>query len=294
MMQIDLLVPKFASYDNGSPFDEVTKEGIKDAIRNNFSYYETLYGYDYVDICYKGINETNSYRNLSAEIERISFELDFEEEYGTETSEIYNFDDEDDYIEEDDDFLEDLDDDFDLSIFDDPVLMVKWLENKQRQADEQDVSKEEKQRQTQFEDERKERERVEVERREQEHLEAERKEHERIEAERRQQELNELNRKHSAELLIIKQKYDSELSVVKSEIFSIKRRLSEIEERIAKLNFLQFGEKKNLKAEQEKLTKKMEKLNSLVQEMKSNFERETNLETYHYNEVLRDLESSFR
>ena len=451
MMPIDLLFPKFASFANYVPDDEVTKEDIKDVIRENLSYYETLYGYDYVAIHYEGIGEATSYRNLTDEIERISFELDFEEEYGEETSEIYNFDDEDDYIEEDDDFLEELDDDFDSAIFDDPVLMVKWLEGKQKQADEQDNTVEEERRQKRLEAERKERERVEAERREQERLEAERKERERVEAERREQErleaerkererieaerreqerleaerkererveterreqerleaerkererveaerreqerlelvrkeresreqerleterrerewlendireqelwlniqkehkrreaerreqerleaerkererveverreqerleaerkererieaerrkkeerrqreLDELSQNHSAELSAIKLKYESELSVVTSEIATIKRRLSEIEDRIPKLNFLQFGEKKNLKAEQESLTERLAKLNSLTQEMKKHFERETNMENQRYSEILRDLE----
>ena len=451
MMPIDLLFPKFASFANYVPDDEVTKEDIKDVIRENLSYYEKLYGYDYVAIRYEGIGEATSYRNLTDEIERISFELDFEEEYGEETSEIYNFGDEDDYIEEDDDFLEELDDDFDSAIFDDPVLMVKWLEGKQKQADEQDNTVEEERRQKRLEAERKERERIEAERREQERLEAERRERERNEAERREQErleaerrererieaerreqerleaerrererieaerreqerleaerrererieaerreqerlelvrkeresreqerleterrerewlendireqelwlniqkehkrreaerreqerleaerkererieaerreqerleaerrererieaerrkkeerrqreLDELSQNHSAELSAIKLKYESELSVVTSEIATIKRRLLEIEDRIPKLNFLQFGEKKNLKAEQESLTERLAKLNSLTQEMKKHFEREMNIENQRYSEILRDLE----
>ncbi len=576
MIQIDMLFPKFASYDNCVPDDEVTKEDIKDAIRENLSYYETLYGYDYVAIHYEGIGEATSYRNLTDEIERISFELDFEEEYGEETSEIYDFDDEEDDIEEDDDFFDDLDDDFDSAIFDDPVLMVKWLEGKQKNLDEQEdeesrkdtrnrpkvkpsdpkpntverrehtsspsgdneviltesntsslanetatklrdeatrkrleadskrreaerlneeysklaqeivgssihspnnakttetvwqevevlrteaqtkrltadnlrrdatqkrqtaarlneeyssllqknaespnhspsdtenseevwkeveslrteaqakrlaadslrfdatqkrqeaerlseeyrklfsieterkererleaerreqerlelvrkerecreaerleaerlereriendireqelwlnIQKEHKRReaerreQERLEAERRERERLEAERREQERLEAERRERERLEAERRekekrrQKELDELSQKHSAELSAIKQKYESELSAVTSEIATIKRRLLEIEDRIPKLNFLQFGEKKNLKAEQEQLTERLAKLNSLVQEMKKYFERETNLENHRYDEILREIESRY-
>lgn len=457
MMPIDLLFPKFASFANYVPDDEVTKEDIKDVIRENLSYYETLYGYDYVAIHYEGIGEATSYRNLTDEIERISFELDFEEEYGDETSEIYDFDDEEDDIEEDD-FFDDLDDDFDSAIFDDPVLMVKWLEGKQKDLDEQDdeesrkdtrnrpkvkpsepkpktverrehtsspsgdneviliesntsssanetatklrdeairkrleadskrreaerlneeysklaqetvdssnhfptdtetseevwkeveslrteaqakrltadslrfdatqkrqeaerlgeeyrklfsIETERKERERleaerrereRLEAERRERERAEAERREQERLEAERRELERLEAERRekekrrQRELDELSQKHSAELSAIKQKYESELSAVTSEIVTIKRRLSEIEDRIPKLNFLQFGEKKNLKAEQEQLTERLAKLSSLVQEMKKYFERETNLENHRYDEILREIESRY-
>ena len=575
MMPIDLMFPKFASFANYVPEDEVTKEDIKDTIRANLSYYESLYGYDYVAIRYEGIGEATSYRNLTDEIERISFELDFEEEYGEETSEIYDFDDEEDDIEEDD-FYDDLDDDFDSAIFDDPVLMVKWLEGKQKDLDEQEdeesrkdtrnrpkvkpsepklntverrehtsspsgdneviltesntpssanetaiklrdeatrkrleadskrreaerlneeysklaqgiadssnhspnnakttetvwqevevlrteaqakrltadnlrsdatqkrqeaerlneeyssllqknaessnhsptdtepseevwkeveslrteaqakrltadslrfdatqkrqeaerlseeyrklfsietdrkererleaerreqerlelvrkerekreqerleverkerewlendireqelwlnIQKEHKRReaerreQERLEAERRERERLEAERREQERLEAERKERERLEAEcrekekRRQKELDELSQKHSAELSAIKQKYESELSAVTSEIATIKRRLSEIEDRIPKLNFLQFGEKKNLKAEQEQLTERLAKLNSLAQEMKKYFERETNLENHRYDEILREIESRY-
>ena len=102
-----------------------------------------------------------------------------------------------------------------------------------------------------------------------------------------------MSQKHSAELSAIKQKYESELSAVTSEIVTIKRRLSEIEDRIPKLNFLQFGEKKNLKAEQEQLTERLAKLSSLVQEMKKYFERETNLENHRYDEILREIESRY-
>ena len=84
------------------------------------------------------------------------------------------------------------------------------------------------------------------------------------------------------------------MSVVISEIDLLKHRLTEIEERLPKLNFLQFKEKKKLKADQEKLTNRLAKLNSLVQEMKMRFERETNLANNRYNKLLRGLELSFK
>lgn len=48
MIPIDMLCPK-ATFDNEFVIcDEVTKEDIKETIRANLSYYETIYGNDYV------------------------------------------------------------------------------------------------------------------------------------------------------------------------------------------------------------------------------------------------------
>ena len=134
MMPIDMLCPKAISDNGFATSDEVIKEDIKETIHANLSYYETFYGYDYVAARYKGMNDTTASSNLTNEIERISFELDFEDEYGEEIPEAYNFIDEDEY---EDDFFDDIED-FDPAIFDDPILMVKWLEKKHKMTEEMD------------------------------------------------------------------------------------------------------------------------------------------------------------
>lgn len=130
MLPIDLLSPKFEVNSFLSTDEDVTKEDIKEIIRGNLSYYESLYGYDYVAVQYAGMRDLTSYRNLSDEIDRISFELDLAEEYGDEVDEPLDFNDE--YEDEDNDFFGELDEEIDPAIFDNPVLMVKWLESKQK------------------------------------------------------------------------------------------------------------------------------------------------------------------
>ena len=76
MIPIDMMVPKPVTEGSYIYDDEITKEDIKTAIRDNLSYYENMYGYDYVAVRYEGKDDAVSYRNITDEIERISFELE--------------------------------------------------------------------------------------------------------------------------------------------------------------------------------------------------------------------------
>lgn len=111
------------------------KDEIKEIIRSNLASFEIAYGDDYVEPRYNGVEEVNQYHNLSDVIDRISFELELD----TDTSDnplglfTYAEDEEDDVSDK----LGAYDDneDVDPAIFDDPVLMVKWLEKKQKDRD---------------------------------------------------------------------------------------------------------------------------------------------------------------
>ena len=126
-------------------------------IRDNLLFFELMYGDDYVEPQYTGMEERTYYHNISDEIDRISFELELED---TDDEEQFSF--EDDLDDDDnDDIFDDYDEDIDPAIFDDPTLMVKWLEQQEKQNT---VFVEGYQRHKQ--------EHLEAERREQEHLEA--------------------------------------------------------------------------------------------------------------------------
>ena len=142
MLPMDLLTPKCDSITNIVSDISVTKEDIKEIVRNNLSYYTILYGDDYVSAQYEGMFDTANYHDISAEIDRISFELDLAAEMDQESMDgiDFEFDNDDDYIDDDDDFYDDIDEDVDPAIFDDPVLMVKWLEKKQKQADDSNAN----------------------------------------------------------------------------------------------------------------------------------------------------------
>lgn len=108
---------------------EVTKEDIREVVHANASYYKQLYGYDYIEACSKNAHNNVLNYNLMDEIDRMSFELDFADEY-SEKKVSFN---ESDYTEEIDteemDLSGDIDDAVvDLTILEDPVMLVKWLE----------------------------------------------------------------------------------------------------------------------------------------------------------------------
>ena len=96
-----------------------------------------MYGYDYVAVRYEGTDDAVSYRNITDEIERISFELELigenEEQFLPDMEFNDDFDEEYDEIDEFED-----DEDIDPAIYDDPILMVKWLESRQKIADEEE------------------------------------------------------------------------------------------------------------------------------------------------------------
>ena len=157
----------------------LSRDEIKNMIRDNLLFFESMYGDDYVEPQYTGMEEQTYYHNISDEIDRISFELELED---TDDEEQFSF--EDDLDDDDnDDIFDDYDEDIDPAIFDDPTLMVKWLEQQEKQNA---VFVEGSQRHKQ--------EHLEAERREQERLEAIRREQERLEVERREQECIEKDR----------------------------------------------------------------------------------------------------
>ena len=168
----------------------LSRDEIKNMIRDNLLYFELMYGDDYVEPQYTGMEERTYYHNISDEIDRISFELELED---TDDEEQFGF--EDDLDDDDnDDIFDDYDEDIDPAIFDDPTLMVKWLEQQEKQNT-VFVEGSQRHKQEHLEAERREQERLEAIRREQERLEAERREQERLEAERREQERLEVERR---------------------------------------------------------------------------------------------------
>lgn len=113
----------------------VSKDEMKEIIRSNLASFEIAYGDDYVEPRYNEIEEINQYHNLSDEIDRISFELELDtdmrdNQFGPFTDEENEKDNVNDILGVSDD-----DEDVDPAIFDDPVLMVKWLEKKQKDRD---------------------------------------------------------------------------------------------------------------------------------------------------------------
>ena len=114
----------------------VSKDDIKALARENLSAYELQYGDDYVAPVYIGVDEQAQFRRMAIELDKISFELELAEEFGDE-DQLNIYDDnltddlDDEYV---DDYSDDWDADIDPAIFDDPVLMVKWLEKQQRKS----------------------------------------------------------------------------------------------------------------------------------------------------------------
>lgn len=173
----------------------LSRDEIKNMIRDNLLFFELMYGDDYVEPQYTGMEERTYYHNISDEIDRISFELELED---TDDEEQFSF--EDDLDDSDnDDIFDDYDEDIDPAIFDDPTLMVKWLEQQEKQKA-VFVEGSQRHKQEHLEAERREQERLEAERREQERLEAERREQERLEAEYREQERLEAERREQERL----------------------------------------------------------------------------------------------
>ena len=340
------------SFENASygmmPLDYVTsglatefgvyKEDVKALIRNNMRIYEMLYGDDYVAPIYDGVDTQASFQRMAAELERISFELELAAEMEDEPQPSMFDDDAIDDGFVDDDILDEFEDDIDPAIFDDPVLMVKWLEKRQKQLDknlgeemhragdqqrqetecceqehleaerrEQEHLEAERREQERLEAERREQERLEAERREQERLEAERREQERLEAERRKQErleaerrkqehledmrkkLDELEERHCQMLIQIQNRYSIDIEQVNSELETIARRLLENERRIMSLGFLQFVEKKNLKAEQEMLVSRQTQLSARRNGIENRLMAEVDEENRRYHRCCDDL-----
>ena len=162
----------------------------------------------------------------------------------------------------------------------------KYLEAERRECERLEAERREQERleaerreRERLEAERRERERLEAERREQERLEAERRERERLEAERREQERldaerrqqEELRQIHQQNLLRIQRKKNEDLSAINSALDAVNMRLKEIEQRLSTLTFLQFVEKRNLKAEQAELVERQTNLTNQYGELENKY-----------------------
>ena len=112
----------------------IVRDDIEEIVRGNLAYYEYLYEEDYVEPIYRNncnyikdaynnIDEFINYQDIIDEIDYISFELEFNEEIDEKQHEQFSFED---------DFFGNYDD-IDSAIFDDPILMIKWIEKNQRE-----------------------------------------------------------------------------------------------------------------------------------------------------------------
>lgn len=267
-------------------------------------------GDDYVEPQYTGMEERTYYHNISDEIDRISFELELED---TDDEEQFSF--EDDLDDDDnDDIFDDYDEDIDPAIFDDPTLMVKWLEQQEKQNTvfvegsqrhkqehleaerrEQERLEAERQGQERLEAIRREQERLEAERREQERLEAERREQERLEVERREQEriekdrqdlFNRLEQEHLQKLKKLEEQHRSKKQSLGKQLSQIEGLQKEKEARLTKLTFLQFLEKRTLAAELMDLDKQKRELLALIQTAESDYVTMRDQEHMNFNLLL--------
>ena len=278
----------------------LSRDEIKNMIRDNLLYFELMYGDDYVEPQYTGMEERTYYHNISDEIDRISFELELED---TDDEEQFSF--EDDLDDDDnDDIFDDYDEDIDPAIFDDPTLMVKWLEQQEKQntvfvegsqRHKQEHLEAERREQERLEAERQEQERLEAERREQERLEAERQEQERLEAERREQEriekdrqdlFNRLEQEHLRKLKKLEEQHRSKKQSLGKQISQIEGLQKEKEARLTKLTFLQFLEKRTLAAELMDLDKQKRELLALIQTAESDYVTMRDQEHMNFNLLL--------
>ena len=278
----------------------LSRDEIKNMIRDNLLYFELMYGDDYVEPQYTGMEERTYYHNISDEIDRISFELELED---TDDEEQFSF--EDDLDDDDnDDIFDDYDEDIDPAIFDDPTLMVKWLEQQEKQntvfvegsqRHKQEHLEAERREQERLEAERQEQERLEAERREQERLEAIRREQERLEVERREQEriekdrqdlFNRLEQEHLRKLKKLEEQHRSKKQSLGKQLSQIEGLQKEKEARLTKLTFLQFLEKRTLAAELMDLDKQKRELLALIQTAESDYVTMRDQEHMNFNLLL--------
>ena len=241
-----------------------SKDEIKEIIRSNLVAFETVYGDDYVEPEYTGIEELNQYHNISAEIDRISFELELDRDI--DDVQLEQFDFEEEGFEEDngDDIFDDYEEDVDPAIFDDPVLMVKWLEKKQKERDSETLKNQEQ-------------ERLEAARQEQERLEATRQKQERIKMEREHL-FSQLENTHLAKLKEFESRYLSEKKRLHHELLQIEKSIQEKNDQLSKLSFLRFLEKRVLTADLDKLGQRKQKLLMLIQDIESAYNEQCNKE----------------
>ena len=268
-----------------------SKDEIKEIIRSNLVAFETVYGDDYVEPEYTGIEELNQYHNISAEIDRISFELELDRDI--DDVQLEQFDFEEEGFEEDngDDIFDDYEEDVDPAIFDDPVLMVKWLEKKQKERDSETLKNQEQER---LEAARREQERLDVARQEQERLDAARRERD-LEAARQEQErikterahlFSQLENTHLTKLKELESRYLAEKKRLHHELLQIEKGIQEKNNQLSKLSFLRFLERRSLTADLDKLVQRKQKLLMLSQDIESMYNEQCNKERTEFSMIL--------
>ena len=275
LMPADYITKSLAS---DIPF---SKDEIKEIIRNNLVAFETVYGDDYVEPKYTVMEELNQYHNISAEIDRISFELELDGVIDDAQIEQFDFEEEDFEEDNNDDFFDDYDEDVDPAIFDDPELMVKWLEKKQKERDSETLKNQE---QEHLETACRERKRLGAARRERD-LEAARQEQERIKTERAHL-FSQLENTHLTKLKELESRYLAEKKRLHHELLQIEKGIQEKNNQLSNLSFLRFLERRSLAADLEKLGQRKQKLLMLIQDIESMYNEQSNKERTEFNMAL--------
>ena len=268
-----------------------SKDEIKEIIQSNLVAFETVYGDDYVEPKYTGMEELNQHHNISAEIDRISFELELNSDIDDAQLEQFDFEEEGFEEDNDDDFFDGYDENVDPAIFDDPVLMVKWLEKKQKERDSETLKNQEQER---LEAAWREQERLDVARQEQERLDAARRERD-LEAARQEQErikterahlFSQLENTHLTKLKELESRYLAEKKRLHHELLQIEKGIQEKNNQLSKLSFLRFLERRSLTADLEKLGQRKQKLLMLIQDIESMYNEQCNKERTEFSMIL--------
>ena len=268
-----------------------SKDEIKEIIQSNLVAFETVYGDDYVEPKYTGMEELNQHHNISAEIDRISFELELNSDIDDAQLEQFDFEEEGFEEDNDDDFFYGYDENVDPAIFDDPVLMVKWLEKKQKERDSETLKNQEQER---LEAAWREQERLDVARQEQERLDAARRERD-LEAARQEQErikterahlFSQLENTHLTKLKELESRYLAEKKRLHHELLQIEKGIQEKNNQLSKLSFLRFLERRSLTADLEKLGQRKQKLLMLIQDIESMYNEQCNKERTEFSMIL--------
>ncbi|OUN22237.1 hypothetical protein B5G34_07185 [Flavonifractor sp. An82] len=268
-----------------------SKDEIKEIIQSNLVAFETVYGDDYVEPKYTGMEELNQHHNISAEIDRISFELELNSDIDDAQLEQFDFEEEGFEEDNDDDFFDGYDENVDPAIFDDPVLMVKWLEKKQKERDSETLKNQEQER---LEAACREQERLDVARQEQERLDAARRERD-LEAARQEQErikterahlFSQLENTHLTKLKELESRYLAEKKRLHHELLQIEKGIQEKNNQLSKLSFLRFLERRSLTAGLEKLGQRKQKLLMLIQDIESMYNEQCNKERTEFSMIL--------
>ena len=285
LMPADYIIKSLASDISFS------KDEIKEIIQSNLVAFETVYGDDYVEPKYTGMEELNQHHNISAEIDRISFELELNSDIDDAQLDQSDFEEEGFEEDNDDDFFDGYDENVDPAIFDDPVLMVKWLEKKQKERDSETLKNQE---QEHLEAACREQERLDAARQEQERLDAARRERD-LEAARQEQErikterahlFSQLENTHLTKLKELESRYLAEKKRLHHELLQIEKGIQEKNNQLSKLSFLRFLERRSLTADLEKLGQRKQKLLMLIQDIESMYNEQCNKERTEFSMIL--------